>query len=508
MRLIRSLLATLAGSLKLKLGALLVALLGLTIGIAPWSAIKVQERQLLRASTDRLRSLHEMLTKTIIATCMLTGDPKSVQQVLEAAAGHADIVGVRLFDSDGLIKYSSHSSERGARMNRAELSGYYGHADPLIVGDARAPIHTLVQPFFNQPACHECHGSEQKILGVLQVSLSLERMTTQLSTLKRLALVATLLTLMVVAVGVWLALTLLVDQPLQELVGVMQQAEHGDLSVRAEVRSRDEIGRLARNFNEMISRLQSAQGEIESYHQEQLARADRLATIGEMAAAIAHEIRNPLTGIRGVLSVLSRDFPSDDPRREVVGQTNLLIDRLNKSVEDILHYSRPSLPQLQLVRLQDVVDRARALIESEAKKKRVQLMTETKAPPPGTDDTAVVSADPYQIQQVIVNLLINAIQATPADGQVSVRIETNEGSEPRELRLVVSDSGKGMTAEEVAKAFQPFFSTKAQGTGLGLPIAKQIVEQHRGRISLHSEPGKGTSVMVMLPIAAPPSEDA
>jgi len=503
MHLPRRFTAAVGSSLKLKVGSFIVALLGLTIGIAPWSAIKLQEHELLRSSEDRLRALHGMLSKTIIATCMLTGDPQSVQRVMESMGNHADIESVRLLDGKGIVKYSSQSAERGTRLSQSELARYYGHVDPLVLKEGSTPIHTLVQPVFNQPACHTCHDANQKILGVLQVSLSLDRMFGQLSALKRLAFIASLLSLVVIAVGVWMALTLFVDQPMQQLVEVMQSAEHGDLSARAQVNSKDEIGRLARNFNDMISRLDAAQRELESYHQEQLARADRLATIGEMAAAIAHEIRNPLTGIRGVLSVLSRDFPAEDPRREVVGQTHLLIDRLNKSVEDILHYSRPSLPQLQTVTLDEIVDRAAALVEGEAKKKRVRLIQETDRTRNGSGEPAVVRADPYQIQQVVVNLILNAIQATPAEGQVSLRTQVveHEGA-PKRACIEIADSGKGMTPEEVAKAFQPFFSTKAQGTGLGLAIAKQIVEQHQGEISLRSESGQGTHVVVALPAAS------
>jgi signal transduction histidine kinase len=491
--------AAVRSSLKLKLILIILSILGLTVGIAPWSAIKMQERQLLNASQEHLRALQELL-KTIVATSMLAEDRDNVQRIVEVIGLHDEVKEVRIFDTDGIIHFSSHPEERGTRLSPAEESSYHGLTDPMIVvrqGDA--VLHTLLQPMFNQPACFKCHSSDQKVLGILQISLSLDQTWQQLANLKRSAFMATLITGGVIVIGIWLSLTRLIDQPLQRLIAVMGRAESGDLGARAEIRNADELGRLGRHFNEMISKLEGAQQELERYHQEQLARADRLATIGEMAAAIAHEIRNPLTGISGVLSVLTRDFPSDDPRREVVRQTHLLIDRLNKSVEDVLHYSRPSLPQFQAVRLSDIIDRTLSLVDGEAKTARVRVIKHSDGQD-GDSASATVNADSHQLQQVFMNLMLNAIQATPG-GEISIRTRVLEDDHARnDICVELEDNGKGMTAEAAAKAFQPFFSTKAQGTGLGLAIAKQIVEQHHGRITLRSELGKGTCVQVVLPL--------
>lgn len=502
--------STIRNSLKLKLVLFIIVLLGLTIGIAPWSAIRMQQWQLLRTSDEHLRTMHAMLRDTIVDTCMLTGNAEAVQQLLEAVSRHQEVDSVRLFDTEGLIRYSSRPEQRGQRLSRTDLSRFYGQPDPMLVGgDDGATIHTLVRPMFNQPACTKCHPADQKIIGILQVSLSLSPVWQQLATLKRSATVATVIALGVIVIGVWWSLTLFVDQPLQQLVAVMGRAEGGDLSARVETGSSDEFGRLARNFNAMISKLDTAQAEIERYHQEQLARADRLATIGEMAAAIAHEIRNPLTGISGALSVLSRNFSPEDPRRDIVRETHLLIERLNKSVEEILHYSRPSQPQLQVVSLADIIDRTVSLLEGEARKARIHITKEYVGPSGGDGAVPAVNADPHQLQQVLMNLVLNAVQASAAGGEIRIRMHAADDPAGQPCAYIeIEDSGKGMSTDEVAKAFQPFFSTKAQGTGLGLAIAKQIVEQHGGRISLRSTPGKGTCVQVELPAYAPTAPNA
>jgi signal transduction histidine kinase len=488
-------------SLKLKLTLFILSVLGLTVGIAPWSAIKMQERQLLSASQEHLRAMQELL-KTIIASSMLAEDRGNVQRVIEVIGLHEDVKEVRIFDTNGVIHFSSHREEIGTRLSPSEEAGYHGLTDPVIVvRQGEAVRHTLLQPMFNQPACFKCHASDQKVLGIMQISLSLDQTWQQLANLKRSALLATLITGGVVVIGIWLSLTFLVDQPLQQLVTLMGRAEGGDLGVRADVGNDDELGRLAGHFNTMLAKLDDAQVELKRYHQEQLARADRLATIGEMAAAMAHEIRNPLTGISGAMSVLSRDFPADDPRRDIVREIHLLIDRLNKSVQEILHYSRPARPQVQPVTLDEIVDRTLSLLEGETRKARIRVVREST---PRADGSPTVNVDPQQIQQVLMNLILNAIQATPVGGQISIRTHasTND-SGTGAASIEVVDTGKGMSADEAAKAFHPFFSTKAKGTGLGLAIAKQIIEQHQGRISLQSTPGQGTCVRVELPPGLP-----
>ncbi len=493
--------AQVSSSLKAKLVLLIVAILALAIGAAPWGEISLQEWQLLQVYEQELRAFAEMFRNAVVVACMITQRREAVQGILEEIGRRPYFRAVRIFDTAGVIGYSAHREERGQKLGERVLARYVGHPDPIVETDGEGAIYTLVQPMFNTQDCVSCHPADRKVLGILQVSLSLDPMRAQIGSLRRSASLATVVALVLVAAGVWLSLSFLVDEPLQGLVKVMEEAKGGNLAARAPVASEDELGQLAAHFNDMISRLEKANREIERYHQEQLARADRLATIGEMAAGMAHEIRNPLTGIAGALSVLSRGFRADDPRQEVVRETRLLIDRLNRSVESILHYARPVPPQFQSVQLDAVVASVLPLAESEARKAAVRLRCEPEKSTAVGAAPLLVWADPHQLQQVLLNLVLNAIQATPVGGEIAVRthmcLQGEQGSGC--ACLEVEDTGKGMSESEVAKAFQPFFSTKPGGTGLGLPIAKQIIEQHGGRISIASTPGKGTRVRIELP---------
>lgn len=237
--------AAVRSSIKLKLVLVVVAILAVTVGIAPWGAIRMQEQQLMRDSEEHLRSLQGLL-RVLVADAMLIGDREQIQKLIEEVASHQDIKQVRIFDTDGIVHFSSHPEERGSRLSYDEMHRYVGMADPVTMSREKgAVVHTVLQPMFNRPACFRCHPPELKVLGILQLSLSLDQMSHQVSSLERSALVATLITLVVIIIGVWLALTLLIDQPLQRLVDVMVRVAHGDLSVRAAVSNRDELGQLA-----------------------------------------------------------------------------------------------------------------------------------------------------------------------------------------------------------------------------------------------------------------------
>jgi len=218
-----------------------------------------------------------------------------------------------------------------------------------------------------------------------------------------------------------------------------------------------------------------------------LSRAERLATTGELAASAAHEIRNPLTAISSAVQVLGEAFPPGNPRRQVAEKVMREIDRINQIVEGLLAFARPSGPKKEAVHLRQVLEEAVQLVGALARKARIEIRTES------SPERDVVQGDRDQLIQVFVNLLLNSIQAMPQGGTIQVRL-----TRPRRLRVEVEDTGQGMTREELERAFDPFYTTKEKGTGLGLPICYGIGRSHNGEIDLESAPGKGTTVRVEL----------
>lgn len=218
-----------------------------------------------------------------------------------------------------------------------------------------------------------------------------------------------------------------------------------------------------------------------------LSRAERLATAGELAASAAHEIRNPLTAISSAVQLLGEAFPTGTPRHEVADSVMQEIDRINGIVEGLLSFARPPETKREAVHLAVVVDSAISLVATMAHKAGVTVVRD------GAVERDVLRGDADQLRQVFVNLLMNGIQAMEGGGQLIVRV-----TRPGRLRVEVEDTGTGMKPEQVERAFDPFYTTKEKGTGLGLPICYGIVRGHGGDIDLDSAPGRGTTVRVEL----------
>lgn len=222
---------------------------------------------------------------------------------------------------------------------------------------------------------------------------------------------------------------------------------------------------------------------------EKLTRAEHLAQIGQLAASLAHEIKNPLAGISGAIQIIRDGMPGHDPHRPIITEILGQIRRLDDTVKDLLFYARPSPVRSRRFPLEDVIERVLRLLREEPALRSVRINQSASA------GGAWVEADEAQLEQLLINLLINAAHASHDGGIIHVMT----GSHDEFARLVVEDGGRGMAPEVCARAFEPFFTTKAKGTGLGLAICRRIVDAHGGRIALQSELGHGTRVTVDLP---------
>ena len=271
----------------------------------------------------------------------------------------------------------------------------------------------------------------------------------------------------------------------------------GNLDVAVSFAKRnDEIGDLGRNFNYMLQQLRESRVEIEVLHRTQMSRAEHLATLGELATGLAHEIRNPLAGIAGVIEIIGRDLPSTSPAVAVVKDVRLEIAQINRILTDLLETARPHPPQICLSNLNTTVEHAVMLARQQVLSKPIKIELQ-KAP-----DLAEVEHDSDQIHQVLLNLLLNGVQALEGEGTVQVEI----GSQDKCATVVVSDTGRGIPPQNLTNIFRPFYTTKGNGTGLGLSLARRIVEEHHGRIEVTSVVGKGSKFTVLLPFEMPAPE--
>ena len=295
-----------------------------------------------------------------------------------------------------------------------------------------------------------------------------------------------------------IALAYVIQRPMVELQEKIALVSAGNLDVAVSFSNRnDEIGDLGRNFNHMMQQLRESREEIERLHRTQMSRAEHLATLGELAAGLAHEIRNPLAGIAGVIEIIGRDLPSTSPARAVVKDVRLEIAQINRILTDLLETARPHPPQVCLTNLNTTVEHAVMLARQQVLSKPIKI--ELQMAP----DLPEVEHDSDQIHQVLLNLLLNAVQAMEVTGG-TVRVEI--GSRDDCASVMVSDTGRGIPPQLLSSIFRPFFTTKGNGTGLGLSLARRIVEEHHGRIEVSSVVGKGSKFEVLLPFQMPAAQ--
>ncbi|HXV74976.1 MAG TPA: protoglobin domain-containing protein [Candidatus Polarisedimenticolaceae bacterium] len=221
----------------------------------------------------------------------------------------------------------------------------------------------------------------------------------------------------------------------------------------------------------------------------ELSRSEQLAAVGELAASIAHEVRNPLAGMKGALQVLRGELAVKPQNLEVVDELLAQIARLEDLVKDLLTFARPSSVSIRQFELQEVLDRLLRMYKDEADAARITI-DRNYAP-----DSRWVSADPLQMEQVFFNLIHNAFQAMEDGGRLTVSTTKNAGGVVIRFR----DTGKGIVPGDLTRIFQPFFTTKHRGSGLGLPIVKKIIDAHGGTIEVSSKPGQGTVATITLP---------
>lgn len=251
-----------------------------------------------------------------------------------------------------------------------------------------------------------------------------------------------------------------------------------------------ELQRTARGLEESYQKLQNQSEQI-IVIEEQLRRAEKLSTLGEMAAMLAHEIRNPLGSIRGTAEILKDDYPPGDPKHEFIEIQIKETERLNRVVEDFLHMARPQPADMRPCPVQKELETIATLVANDARKRQIRLMVHPPAAP------IIIKADGEKLRQAFLNIIINALQATPPGG--SVTISTTVGPDAL-CEICFTDTGRGIDVATLDKVFEPFFTTKPDGTGLGLAITRKIIESHGGIMLVESAEGKGTAVTVRLPM--------
>ena len=305
---------------------------------------------------------------------------------------------------------------------------------------------------------------------------------------------------LLICVAVIMVLAVSVRRPMMELQDKIARVRLGDMDVSVSFADRnDEIGDLGRDFNDMVAQLKASREEIQRLHQTQMSRAEHFATLGELAAGLAHEIRNPLAGIAGVIEIVGRDLPPNSPARSVIKDAKEEAMQINRILTELLETARPKPPQFRVSDICSTAEHAVMFARQQAITKRIMIELEIRRrrfrpsitiPTRSTRCCSTCCSTPF------------SRWTSRASIRVSLRRDEDD------VLITVADEGKGIPPENLPNIFRPFFTTKGHGTGLGLSLARRIVEAHGGTIRVRSEVGKGTQFEVRLPIERPSSPAA
>jgi signal transduction histidine kinase len=467
----------------------------LVAGIFIYTIFNVRNQQ--EMLIDSARESTELLLHTVessIYNTMHLGNVQDVGSILSMVGQHNQLVGVRIFHPHGVILRSSIPNEVGTSVSENDYKIYQSPKNYSIFSlPPHGEVLAMVKPIYNEAACHACHGSKARVIGILNINYSMKRTKMQMFAATRIFVVSSITITVFLAITISFLLLRFVKNPLDKMVDTMLKVEKGDFAVRIAYQGNDEIGRLIQSFNSMVDRLDEAQKELEQLHFQQLERADRLASIGEMAAGIAHEIKNPLAGISAAVTIIKDDMSVNDPRSSILGEVIDQVKRLDKTVNDLLFFGKPSLPELTCVDINAILMTTLKFASQHRGGANIErhLELQTDLPP--------VYADDKQMQQVFLNIMLNACQAMPSGGVLGVTTSQIVTGGNEFVRVDISDTGLGIPPLILEKIFTPFYTTKAQGTGLGLPICNKLVKLHKGDIRVTSDDISGTVFTVELP---------
>ncbi|MCJ7581452.1 MAG: ATP-binding protein [Candidatus Aminicenantes bacterium] len=474
------------------------------VGIFSYFLTKSNQRTFILKVEHYANQLSEMI-KSSTKSDMLFYRRERVHEIIDTIGQQEGIEKVRIFNKEGIIIYSSDKPVIGTMVDKRAEACYGCHtadqplerlsiSERMRIFQLEDEVRSLgiINPIYNEPSCWlaDCHvhKQDQKVLGVLDVSMSLaevDRLTRENQTKVVLLTIAAII---LISVFLWFFFQRLITRPVQHIVAATNAVSAGNLSYKLEVKRNDELGHLGNSFNEMTHNLAEAQTQL--YH------SDKLASIGRLAAGVAHEINNPLTGVLTYSSFLLKRT-KDDP--ELKSDLEIIVretKRCREIVKDLLDFARPSSANRKFLNLNDVIERALSIVANQLSFNHVVVHKELN------DSLAEASIDDGQLQQVFINLFVNASDAIgEKGGKLSLSSSAVHSDGKEYIQIKVTDTGCGIAKENLSKIFEPFYSTKDQkGTGLGLSVVWGIIDKHQGTISVESEIGKGSTITILIPV--------
>jgi two-component system, NtrC family, sensor kinase len=529
-------------SLSAKLIASLLGVMVVIFALLGYLNVRLSRQHLEAATLVSAERVSDVIKRST-TYYMLGNDREGLHHFMRTIADEPGMVRVRVFDQEGRISYSTEPAEVNHSVDKSGEACYGCHTQSQPLARLKRPdrfriyrsggqrVLGIITPIENQPSCSNasCHAhpESQQILGVLDTNMSLAKADEQLAASSRSMIAYTGFALLTIAVLSWLFVWRVVGEPIKSLKKGTERLTAGNLGYQIDVHGNDEVGDLATSFNTMSLQLRSANEEVVTWAKtledrvqqktqelkranEHMLHVEKMASIGKMAAVVAHEINNPLSGILTYAKLLrkwlDRGFTGDDQRQEALDCLDLIAGesrRCGDLVKNLLTFSRTSPMNVEPTDINGIFDRCVRLVQHKLELTGIQLHLEL------ADGTPRVLCDGAQIEQVLLALIMNAIDALPRGGNLWLRTAVLE--QEQIFTMQVRDDGMGIPPEILPQIFEPFLTTKesGHGVGLGLAISRSIMDRHNGRIEVQSEAAKGTTFTLTLPLrtetAAPSS---
>lgn len=387
-----------------------------------------------------------------------------------------------------IVKYENNGMVTATTLNRNAIEGMMSAIKSPDVEEAlsRSDDESVIKDIRYLEQTYKVVYRRMKALdGGEDSTLSIIVSTADIDLAKRrfrmtMGLVAISGILLVAVVGSIIAKS--ITAPVKQLVEVTEQIAAGNLEAMATVKTSDEIGALAGSINQMTRELKSSR--------DKLVQSEKLAAVGQLAAGIAHEIRNPLTSVKMIVQLLRRRFQEDEAGLESIQAILDEINRLEVIINGLLDFARPMELALKPTRVTDVMNDVLKFMEADMRHRKIQLINRVD------EELPEVMLDADRMKQVFMNVILNSMQAMPEGGELVINYHYD--SENCSVQVNISDTGIGMSQEVLEHAFEPFFSTKSGGAGLGLANVRKIVEQHGGDIQMETAAGQGTKVIISI----------
>ncbi len=421
-----------------------------------------------------------------------TGNKGLLIMLLNRTQNNDKVINTYFFDSTGIQTYPTDSE----KITIDELcDGDTSILDKQIKlisfeSGERHFTRAFVQ-MVNNAKCYECHSPNTKSLGYLVIDFSTQETEKSLVFVRKFSLFFTIILILIIIGLVIILHYRIVKTSLSSFEETINEINKGNLDKRIGIGKSKELGKLAKSFNNMVETFQRTQNELNTCHIREMEIKNKMASIGMMASRLAHEIRNPLTGIANATEIIVKEMP-DDENKPILEEMRRQATRVNNAILNMLRFSHSHDIELSNKDLHKIIKALIFFIQNQVNKKTIEFKQELDPKVP------LFLFDHEQIENVLLNLGLNAVQSINETGSITFATKFDEKNQ--QVLIMVRDTGSGMSEKVRKNVFIPFFTTRTEGTGLGLAISKEVVEKHKGKIWVESIEAIGSTFFISLPV--------